>query len=97
MKHQSTALVKGEPPTPPGWPLAQAMLLQTRFHTGLFWKSDCKAGVAFFYRTGEPVRRNSPKQYREKKEREKKSLKRKQAVATGKHISLKTPQEVMLL
>lgn len=77
----------------PGGPLPTQCSCRLTFTEVLFWKSSCKAGFVFFCRAGGSGRRNSPKQNRE----EKKPLKRNQAVATGKRISLKTPQEVMLL
>lgn len=98
MKDQSTALVKGEGPEPPGWPLAKAMLLQTHFHTGLIFGKATTRQVSHFSmglgsQEGEILQSNITQEGKKKK----KALKRKQAVATGKHISSKTPQEVMLL
>lgn len=73
------------------------MLSQTCFHTGLvFGKATARQVLHFSMglgsQEGEILQSNK---IQEKKK--KKAFKRKEAVATGKSISLKTPQEVMLL
>jgi len=59
LRHQSTALVKEEGPTSPRGPFANSVLPQTPFTEDLFWKSDRKAGFAFFCRARGSGRRNS--------------------------------------